>query len=112
LLLLGIILGSFLRPISFFPTRTPTPRLLIPSTSFLPPPPYPPSSFPPTPPIPRAQLRKGQVVPKIVHYVYGLKEPDGKSHGSKDGVGEEFPYYAYLAVRSVMVNIKPEKIYL
>ena len=46
------------------------------------------------------------VVPNSVHYVYGLKPV-------KEGdVPEELPYYAYLAIRSALVNIKPAKIYL
>lgn len=44
-------------------------------------------------------------VPNSVHYVYGLKEP-------KNGRTEELPYYAYLAMRSALLNLKPEKIYL
>lgn len=45
-------------------------------------------------------------VPDAVHYVYGLKPV-------KEGEQpEELPYYAYLAMRSALINIKPAKIYL
>ncbi len=36
----------------------------------------------------------------------------GSDVGDGGGVGEEFPYYAYLAIRSVLVNVKPDIIYL
>ena len=46
------------------------------------------------------------VVPNAVHYVYGLKPvPEGQKP-------EELPYYAYLAMRSAMINLKPEKVFL
>ena len=46
------------------------------------------------------------VVPDAVHYVYGLKSiPTG-------GTGAELPYYAYLAVRSALINLRPAKMYL
>lgn len=77
----------------------------------------PPSLFPPPPPA-RSQSgagetfpaplkpQKGQKVPNVIHYVYGLKVvEEGKEV-------DEFPYYAYLAVRSAIINIKPEKVYL
>jgi len=44
------------------------------------------------------------VVPDSVHYVYGLKPSEGEE-------GEELPYYAYLAIRSALINLKPEKMY-
>jgi hypothetical protein len=57
-------------------------------------------------PDPIAPKRSGMVVPNAVHYVYGLKPVnDG-------GEVEELPYYAYLAMRSALINIRPEKIYL
>jgi hypothetical protein len=57
-------------------------------------------------PDPIAPKKSGMVVPNAVHYVYGLKPVnDG-------GESEELPYYAYLAMRSALVNIRPEKIYL
>jgi hypothetical protein len=57
-------------------------------------------------PDPIAPKKSGMVVPNAVHYVYGLKPVnDG-------GEAEELPYYAYLAMRSALVNIRPEKIYL
>jgi hypothetical protein len=57
-------------------------------------------------PDPLPPKRKGMVVPNSVHYVYGLKPVKA---GEKP---EELPYYAYLAMRSAMINIRPEKIYL
>ncbi len=46
------------------------------------------------------------LVPDSLHYVYGLKPvPEGE-------LGEELPYYAYLAVRSAILNLRPAKIYL
>ena len=60
-----------------------------------------------------------------MHYVYGLKptsaqegsgikvdEKTGEFEPGQGGAGDGFPYYAYLAVRSVLVNVKPEKVYL
>lgn len=71
---------------------------------FIPPPPFPaPPSYLPAPVSPKAQ---GMVVPNAVHYVYGLKPVKA---GQK---GEELPYYAYLAMRSALLNIRPEKMYL
>lgn len=98
----------------------PRPRPISPPPPFL----IPPSLFPPltpnqrlalTPcatdrslyPIPMAPSRPGHVVPNVVHYVYGLKETK-----REDGKGDEFPYYAYLAIRSALVNIQPERVYL
>ena len=46
------------------------------------------------------------VVPNAVHYVYGLK-PLGEGEQP-----DEFPYYAYLAMRSALINLKPEKMFL
>ncbi|WVW83730.1 hypothetical protein I302_105751 [Kwoniella bestiolae CBS 10118] len=40
-------------------------------------------------------------IPNIVHYVYGLAPPSD----------EEFPYFAYLAIRSAMVSLQPEEIW-
>jgi len=46
------------------------------------------------------------VVPNAVHYVYGLKPV-------KEGEQpEELPYYAYLAIRSALINLQPEKMFL
>lgn len=46
------------------------------------------------------------VVPNSVHYVYGLKPP-------KEGEETEmFPYYAYLAMRSAIIRLEPETVYL
>ncbi|KAJ9112805.1 hypothetical protein QFC20_002133 [Naganishia adeliensis] len=44
-------------------------------------------------------------IPNIVHYVYGLKPPSGP-----DARGPEFPYFAYIGMRSAMTVLKPEKI--
>jgi hypothetical protein len=41
-----------------------------------------------------------EAIPNIVHYVYGLDTTST----------DEFPYYAYLAMRSAMVTQRPEKI--
>jgi hypothetical protein len=57
-------------------------------------------------PAPIPPKRRGMTVPDSVHYVYGLKPV-------KEGEQpEELPYYAYLAMRSALINIKPAKIYL
>lgn len=88
---LSSITGSARRPPFYVP-----PALFVPPK----PPPPNPSHFP-TP----LALKAGQKVPKALHYVYGLKEvPAGQEP-------DEFPYYAYLAVRSAMLNIKPDKVY-
>ncbi|ORY35552.1 hypothetical protein BCR39DRAFT_510716 [Naematelia encephala] len=84
-------------------TYTPSP-FRIPTFQFLPPPPSPPR--PDYLPAPLAPKKRDMKVPNSVHYVYGLKTPPGG-----DERGEELPYYAYLAMRSAMLNLKPEKIY-
>ena len=77
---------------------------LIPPSKFLPPPP--PPARPDYIPAPVAPKRSDMVVPNAVHYVYGLKPvPPG-------GQPEELPYYAYLAIRSALINLKPEKMFL
>lgn len=46
------------------------------------------------------------MIPNSVHYVYGLKPPkEGEEPGN-------FPYYAYLAMRSAILRLEPEKVYL
>lgn len=71
---------------------------------FIPPPPYPPPpSYMPEPVSPKAP---GMVVPNAVHYVYGLKPIKAGQ------TAEELPYYAYLAIRSALLNIRPEKMFL
>jgi len=40
-------------------------------------------------------------IPNIVHYVYGLDTSD---------VQPNFPYFAYLAMRSAMMTLSPEKV--
>lgn len=112
LILVGIVVGHFLPSLSRI-SLAHTPSHLVPPSRFLAPPPHRPN--PPQYPQPLAlsprDLRAGRVVPKVVHYVYGLKEPEHAS-SREQGLGDEFPYYAYLAIRSVIVNVKPEKIYL
>jgi hypothetical protein len=46
------------------------------------------------------------LVPNALHYVYGLKPI------AEGALAEELPYYAYLAIRSAMINLRPAKIYL
>lgn len=66
----------------------------------------PPISIPSYIPPPVSSKRKGMVVPNAVHYVYGLKPV-------KEGEQpEELPYYAYLAIRSALLNLQPEKMFL
>lgn len=119
-LLVALALGlAFLLGRHFAPSSR-IPHHLGPAPPFF----IPPSSFPPLSheqqlallptstdrslyPAPLAPARPGHVVPNVVHYVYGLKDT-----GRTDGKGDEFPYYAYLAIRSALVNIKPEKVYL
>ena len=51
--------------------------------------------------------KSGMRVPNSVHYVYGLKPlKEGQTKG------EELPYYAYLAMRSALLRLQPEKMYL
>lgn len=45
-------------------------------------------------------------IPNIVHFVFGLKNPLVKSRAGN------FDFLWYLAVRSAIVSIKPEKVYL
>ncbi|KAM7185956.1 hypothetical protein V8F33_012083 [Rhypophila sp. PSN 637] len=45
-------------------------------------------------------------IPNIVHFVFGLKNPLVKSRAGN------FDFLWYLAVRSALVSIKPEKLYL
>jgi hypothetical protein len=61
---------------------------------------------PPYLPAPIPPKKSGMKVPNSVHYVYGLKPV---AEGEK---AEELPYYAYLAMRSAMINLKPSTIYL
>ena len=76
---------------------------LIRSDQFLPPPPISRPSYLPEPVAPKVE---GMVVPNAVHYVYGLKPV-------KEGEQpEELPYYAYLAIRSALINLQPEKMFL
>ena len=83
--------------------RTKSPFLIQPSR-FIPPPPRgpPPANLPDPVPV----KKEGMLVPDAVHYVYGLKPV---TEGER---GEELPYYAYLAMRSAMINLRPSVIYL
>lgn len=111
LILLGIILRHYLPALSRISLSSHTPSHLVPPSRFLPPPPHRPnpSQYPSPPELSSRYRRAGRVVPKVVHYVYGLKDaPPGR----EAGVGDEFPYYAYLAIRSVLVNVRPDKIFL
>lgn len=57
-------------------------------------------------PAPLAPKTRDMRVPNAVHYVYGLKAP-------KAGYdGEQLPYYAYLAMKSAIQRLKPEKTFL
>lgn len=51
----------------------------------------------------REDVAGAEKIPNIVHYVYGLKQSKGDSI-------EEFPYYAYLGMRSALISLRPEKI--
>ncbi|TXT08601.1 hypothetical protein VHUM_02729 [Vanrija humicola] len=95
--LLYLVLGR--SPSSAAPHRT-TSKFLVPPEQFIPVD----SGRPSWLPAPLAPKRAGMRVPNAVHYVFGLKEP-------KNGKTEELPYYAYLAIRSALLNLKPEKIY-
>ncbi|KAL7421236.1 hypothetical protein Q5752_004121 [Cryptotrichosporon argae] len=101
LALLGLYLVYSYRalppPLTYRRTTSP---LLVAASSFLPAP----DSRPAHLPAPLAPRRPGMVVPNAVHYVYGLKPVEL-------GKGEPLPYYAYLAMRSALLNLQPEKIY-
>jgi hypothetical protein len=104
----------------------------VPASKFVAPRPYPPTHYPAplTPELPSGltslfSRKHPNRIPNVVHYVYGLKptsaqqdsgikvdESTGEFEPGQGGDGESFPYYAYLAVRSVLVNVKPEKVYL
>lgn len=48
----------------------------------------------------------GMRVPNSVHYVFGFKDvAEGQSP-------DELPYYAYLGMRSALLNLRPTKMYL
>ncbi|WVQ81807.1 hypothetical protein IAT38_003934 [Cryptococcus sp. DSM 104549] len=110
LLATGFLLSSLLRSSphpSYYTPPHDRPRLtsspfLIPPEKFLPPPPV---DRPPYIPEPTAPKKPGMVVPDAVHYVYGLKPV---KEGEK---GEELPYYAYLAMRSALLNLRPSVVY-
>ncbi|RXK40870.1 hypothetical protein M231_01929 [Tremella mesenterica] len=92
LLTIGVLIGSQ-HPyyLSIYSRRSSIPISYLPRS--LPPPPdtkIPPSSSLPIP---------SEPIPNIVHYVYGLAPTQ-----------EEFPYFAYLAMRSALQVLKPEKV--
>nr|ODN89058.1 hypothetical protein L203_02469 [Cryptococcus depauperatus CBS 7841] len=56
-------------------------------------------------PHPVLPKKKGMLIPDSVHYVYGLKPvQEGQQ-------GVELSYYAYLAMRSALINLRPKVIY-
>lgn len=112
LLLLLLAAGFLLHPLLVSPSPpsarappgkyTSSPFLVKPSDFIDPPPPDRPSYIPE----PVQPKKRGMLVPDAVHYVYGLKPvPEGQR-------GEELPYYAYLAMRSALINLSPKAIYL
>ncbi|RXK41142.1 hypothetical protein M231_01545 [Tremella mesenterica] len=103
--LLGL-LTFHLPPPSFLPSPNshyhPISPFRVPPTLFRPPPdPSRPTFLSP----PLAPKKNGMVVPNSVHYVYGLKPV---KEGEKV---PELPYYAYLAMKSALMVLKPEKMY-
>nr|KIR84900.1 hypothetical protein I308_04649 [Cryptococcus tetragattii IND107] len=109
LLLLLLAAGFLLHPLLVSPSPpsappgkyTSSPFLVKPSDFIDPPPPDRPSYIPE----PVQPKKRGMLVPDAVHYVYGLKPvPEGQR-------GEELPYYAYLAMRSALINLSPKAIY-
>lgn len=80
---------SYLSVYSRRPSITPA---LLPRS--LPPPPD--SLIPPISSLPKPQ----EPIPNIVHYVYGLAP----------GPQPDFPYFAYLSMRSAMMTLKPERV--
>ncbi|CAD6581388.1 MAG: hypothetical protein TREMPRED_002999 [Tremellales sp. Tagirdzhanova-0007] len=76
---------------------------LIDESLFLPPPP--PPTRPGYLPEPIPPKKTGMVVPDALHYVYGFKPV---KEGEK---ADALPYYAYLAIRSAILHLKPAKIY-
>jgi hypothetical protein len=95
----GLLLGMHYPFFLSVYTRRPTYDLvsLLPTRL----PPLPVSMVPPIAGLPDPQPE----IPNIVHYVYGLKPPSGSSQE-----GPEFPYFAYIGMRSAMTVLKPEKI--
>lgn len=91
-------------PAAHLATSRSGPPFHVPSRQFLPPPP--PAQHPAYHPPPPTEPPPGQA-PNVVHYVYGYKPP---REGEPEG--ELMPYYTYLAIRSALVNLKPDAIYL
>ncbi|WVQ82214.1 hypothetical protein IAT38_004342 [Cryptococcus sp. DSM 104549] len=96
ILALGILIGAH-TPLylSIYSRRSSAPISLLPRA--LPPLPLPQATesllalgLPPPP----------EPIPNVVHYVYGLAEDQ-----------PDFPYFAYLAMRSAMMSLKPEVVY-
>ena len=86
-----------------FSYRRPPP-FHVPSSDFLPP--VPALARPAYHPPPPVEPAPGQA-PNVVHYVYGYKPPK-----AGEPEGELLPYYTYLAIRSALVNLKPDAVYL
>ncbi|WWD17440.1 hypothetical protein CI109_101881 [Kwoniella shandongensis] len=94
-LILGIAIGiNFPLYLSVYTRRPSDDISLLPHT--LPPPPPPSTSLSLLSHLPAP----AEPIPNIVHYVYGLaSEPQ-----------PDFPYFAYLAMRSAMTVLKPDKV--
>ncbi|KAJ9098458.1 hypothetical protein QFC19_006325 [Naganishia cerealis] len=95
----GILLGMHYPFFLSVYTRRSSEGLVSLLPARLPPPPL--GLKPPTASLPDPEPE----IPNIVHYVYGLKPPSGMSQQ-----GPEFPYFAYIGMRSAMTVLKPEKI--
>lgn len=99
----------------------------MPSQDLVPPDAEPVNTFYPTPQTPS---QDGQVVPNVVHYVYGLKPTKGQlakwqeqesrhkyttaeflDLGDATTTEVDFPYYAYLSIRSALIHLKPDQVY-
>lgn len=90
---LGVVIGCHFPAFLSVYTRRPEGHVsLLPRT--LPPPPQ--SLVPPVDSLPRPS----EPIPNLVHYVYGLA-PDPQP---------DFPYFAYLSMRSSMLVLRPEKV--
>ncbi|WVR07184.1 hypothetical protein IAU60_004225 [Kwoniella sp. DSM 27419] len=94
LLAIGIAIGAN-HPLylSVYSRRPATPSSLLPP------------ALPPAPPMSASLLASlpppQEPIPNIVHYVYGLaSEPQ-----------PDFPYFAYLAMRSALVSLKPDEVW-
>lgn len=95
----GVLLGMHYPFFLSVYTRRPRDELVSLLPTRLPPPPL--GLKPPIASLPDPNTE----IPNIVHYVYGLKPPSGGYQR-----GPEFPYFAYIGMRSAMTVLKPEKI--